>query len=173
MIIAAETTHLRWVTRTMLPDGADPEFGYRALALAGGVGALVWGVAADFFPVRRLLIILAVLSLPAAGWGWLLDDPEGGVLLLSLVGGGLVSLPWVLMAELLPGRHFAKLALGLTWVGLLGRMLGPLYWGSALAVWGVDSFFWIVLVEAGLLAAVVACRPRLPETFGNQPIQQP
>ena len=173
MIITAETTHLQWVTLTILSDGIDTDFAYRSLALAGGLGALAWGVAADFFPVRRLLIILALLFLPAAGWGWVLDDLEGGVFLLSLVGGGLITLTWVLMAEVLPKHHFAKLALGVTLAGSLGRMLGPLYWGSALAVWGVESFFWIVLVEAGLLAAVVACRPRLPETAGNQPIQQP
>ena len=50
MIIAAETTHLRFVTRAMSPDGADLEFGYRSLALAGGLGALAWGVAAISFP---------------------------------------------------------------------------------------------------------------------------
>ena len=172
MIIAAETTHLRFVTRAMSPDGADLEFGYRSLALAGGLGALAWGVAADFFPVRRLLIILAILFLPVAGWVSLLGDLEGGVLLLSLIGGGLVTLPWVLMSENLPRRHFAKLALAVTLVGSSGRMLGLLYWGSAVAFLGVDSFVWIVLVEAGLLAGVVAFRPRLPETVGNRSIQQ-
>ena len=60
----------------------------------------------------------------------------------------------------MPGHHFAKLALAITWVGLLGSSLGPLYWVWALDLWGVDSFLWIILVEAGALAAVVACRPK-------------
>ena len=125
----------------------------------GRARRLLWGVVSDFFPVRRLLVILAVLSLPAAAWGWLLEDPAGGVLLLSLVRGGLISLPWVLMADALPGRHFAKLALAVTGVGWLGSGLGTVYWSLALDFWGVDSFFWIVLGEAALLVAVVAPRP--------------
>ena len=83
-------------------------FGHQALALAGGIGALLWGVSADFVPVRWLLVALAVLSLPAAACLWLLDDPAVGALFLSLVWGGLVSLTWVLMAESLPANHFAK-----------------------------------------------------------------
>ena len=60
-----------------------------------------------------------------------------GALFLSLVRGGLVSLPWVLMAESLPANHVAKLALVLAWVvGSLGGSLGSLYWGLHLYVWG-------------------------------------
>lgn len=84
IIITARAAQLQWVTLTILPDGIDTDIRY--LTLAGGTGALAWGIAADFFPVRRLLIILATLFLPAAGWSWLLGDPEGGVLLHSLVG---------------------------------------------------------------------------------------
>ena len=172
MIMASASVHLLWVTLAMATDGVGPDFGYRSLVLAVGLGALAWGIASDFFPVRCLLIILAALSLPATGWGWLFDDPAGGVLLLSLVEGGLVSLPWVLMAEALPTHHFAKLALAIAWVGQLGGMLWQLYWGLSIQDWGVDLFIWIVLVEAGLLAALGAFRPRVPESFGNQPIQQ-
>ena len=111
-----------------------------------------------------LLIILALLFLPATGWGWLLDDPAGGVLLLSLAGGGLVSLPWVLMAEVLPKRHFAKLSLGMALAGSVGSPLGRTYLGSALGFLGETSLPGIVLVEAGVLAGVVALRPRGPET---------
>ena len=153
MVLAAGDTHLRWVTLAMWQEFGEREFGFRALALAGGLGALLWGIASDLIPVRRLLIILAVLSVPAAAWGWLLEDPEGGVLLLSLLRSGLISLPWALMADALPGRHFAKLALGVTFVGWLGSGLGTVYWSWALDFWGVDSFFWIVLGEAALLAA--------------------
>lgn len=154
VVLASGTTHLRWVSLEMLPDGSNPDFGFRALTLARGIGALVWGIASDFFPARRLLVILAVLSLPAAGWRWLLDDPEGSALLLSLVRGGLISLPWVPMAEVLPVRSFAKLALAVAFVGRFPSGLGPIYWGSALDFWGVGAFFWIVLVEAVVLTVV-------------------
>ena len=78
----------------------------------------------------------------------------------ALFRGGLVSLPWVLMAESLPAQHFAKLALAVTFPGLVGGLQGLLYWVWALDLWGVDSFLWIILVEAGALAAAVACRPK-------------
>ena len=134
ILITAKTPQLQWVTLTILPDGIDTDFRY--LTLAGGIGALAWGVAADFFPVRRLLNTMALLFLPAAGWSWLLDDPEGSVLLLSLAGGGLVSLPWVLMAEVLPKHHFAKLALGVALAGSLASPLGRIYLGLALDLGG-------------------------------------
>ena len=160
MIINTGLNHLQMLATVASPTvSTAPEFGYRALALAGGLGALVWGVAADCFSVRWLLIAVAVLSLPAAAWGWLLDDPGGGALLLSVVRGGLISLPWVLMANLLPRRHFAKLALALTLLGTLGGWLGLLYLGAALGVWGARSFIWIAIVESVVLAAVVAGRP--------------
>ena len=160
MIISTGLNHLQMLATVASPTvGTAPEFGYRALALAGGTGALAWGAAADFFSVRWLLIAVAALSLPAAAWGWLLDDPGGGALLLSVVRGGLISLPWVLMADLLPRRHFAKLALAMTLLGTLGGWLGLLYLGAALSLWGHGSFMWIALIESAVLAAVVACLP--------------
>ena len=88
MIFAAGSLHLRWVTAAAAAAvGADYYAWYQALALAGGIGALVWGAAADFFSVRWLIIAVAVLSLPPAAWVWLLVDPVGGALLLSLVRG--------------------------------------------------------------------------------------
>ena len=159
-VLAAGSTHLRWVTAAAAAAvGADYDGWYQALALAGGIGALVWGVAADFFPVRWLLIALAVLSLPAAAWVWLSDDPVGGALLLSLVRGGLISLPWVLVADLLPRRHFAKLALAITLLGTLGGRLGSLYQGAAMVVWGAEALIWIAIIEVIVLAAVVSFRP--------------
>ena len=159
-VLAAGSTHLRWVTAAAAAAvGADYYAWYQALALAGGVGALLWGVAADFFSVRWLVIALAVLSLPAAAWVWLSDDPVGGAFLLSLVRGGLISLPWVLVADLLPKRHFAKLALAITLLGILGGSLGSLYQSAAMVVWGAGSLIWIAIIESILLAAVVSFRP--------------
>lgn len=129
------------------------------MALAGGIGALAWGVASDFLPVRWLLIALAVLTLPAAAWVGMIDDPGAGAYLLLLVRGGLISLPWVLMADLLPKQHFAKFALAMILLGTLGGSLGPLYWGAVLGVWGAGLFVCIALIENCALAAVVLWRP--------------
>ena len=152
-VLAAGSIYLRWVTAAAV--GADYDAWYQAMALAGGIGALVWGVAADFFPVRWLIIALAALSLPAAAWVWLSDDSVAGALLLSLVRGGLICLPWVLMADLLPKGHFAKLALAVTLLGMLGSSLGLLYQGGAMVAWGAGSLIWIALIESIVLAAVV------------------
>ena len=160
-VLAAGSTYLRWVTAAaQAAVGADYDAWYQALALAGGTGALIWGVAADFFPVRRLIIALAALSLPAVAWVWLSDDPVGGALLLSLVRGGLISLPWVLTADLLPRPHFAKLAVAIAMLGMLGSSLGSLYQGGAMVAWGAGSLIWIALIESiALAAAVVAWQP--------------
>ncbi len=154
VILAAGSTHLRWVTAA---TGHDT--GYQAMALAGGLGALAWGVAADFVSVRFLLIALAVLSLPAAAWVWPVNDLGGGALLLSFVRGGLISLPWVLAADLMPKRHFGKLALAILLLGTLGGSLGSFYVGGVMFLWGAGSFIWIALIESCILAAVVAWRP--------------
>ena len=157
MILAGGSTHLRWVTAAAeAAVGADYDTWHQALALAVGIGALVWGAGADFFSVRWLLIAVAALSLPAAAWLRLLDEPVAGALILSLVRGGLISLPWVLAANLLPKRHFAKLALAIALLDVLGSSLGSLYQGAAMVVWGRESFVWIALVESIVLAAMVA-----------------
>ena len=155
-VLAAGSIYLRWVTAAAAAAvGADHDAWYQAMALAGGIGALFWGVAADFFPVRWLIIALAALSLPAAAWVWLSDDPVAGALLLSLVRGGLICLPWVLTANLLPRPHFAKLAVAIAMLGMLGSSLGLLYQGGAMVAWGAGSLIWIALIESIVLAAVV------------------
>lgn len=164
MIMAGGTTHLRYIALAMTPGDTALGFGYQVTALVGGIGAFLWGMSADFFPVRRLLIVLAVLSLPAVGCSWLPGGQAAGALLLWLVLGGLISLPWVLMAETFPDNHFGKLALCVTWVGLLGSVLGPIYWGWGFNVWNTGGFFWMVVAEMVVLVVVVACRPRVPRT---------
>ena len=159
MIMDVRTTHLRFIALTMSPGIADLEFGFPATVLAGGLGALLWGISADFLPVRRLLFAVAVLPIPALTCWWLPGGQAAGILLLSLILGGLISLPWVLLAESLPMNHFAKLALSITWVGLLGEALGPIYWGWALEVVNVGVSLWIVVAEMAVLAGVVAYRP--------------
>ena len=158
MAFASSSLHLRWVTAATASAGTAHNAEYEALALAGGIGALAWGAASDFLPVRWLLIALAVLSLPAAAWVWLSDDPGAGAYLLLLVRAGLISLPWVLVADLLPKRHFAKLALVMILLGTLGGSLGSFYSGGVMFVWGSGSFIWIGLIESCILAAAVAWR---------------
>ena len=61
MIMAARTIHFPHVIQAMSP-GNNLGFGYDVTALVVGVGAFLWGISADFFPLRRLLVVLAVLS---------------------------------------------------------------------------------------------------------------
>ena len=173
LMVTAGATRLGWVTSKLVQDGASLESDVRFIAFAGCIGALLWGIAADYFPARRLLIALAALSLLAAVSLWLPGGDGTDVLILSVVRGGLISLPWVLMADYLPIRHFAKLALVCTWVGslgsslvLLGRSLVLFYWDWTPGVSGVDSFIWIVLVEVVVLVGLVAFRPRIPGIGG-------
>ena len=173
LMATAGASRLGWVTSQMGQDGASLESDLQFIGLAGGIGALLWGMAADYLPARRLLIALAALSL-LAGLSLRLPGGDGtDLLILSVVRGGLVSLPWVLMADYLPVRHFAKLALAITWVGSVGSSLvllvesvGVFYWDWSLDVWGADSFILIVAVEAVLLVGVVTFRPRVRETVG-------
>ena len=173
LIGTAGATHFGWVSSKLVQDGASLESDFQFMVLAGSIGALLWGIAADYFPVRGLLIAMAALSLLAALSLWLPGGDSTDMLILSVVRGGLVSLPWILMADCLPMRHFAKLALAVSWVGsmgssmvLLGESLGLYYWGWTRHLWGGDLFIWIVLVEAVLLIGVVTFRPRVPETAG-------
>ena len=163
-IMTRGTTYLNSITLTTSQGTIDLELGYQITALVGGIGALLWGISTDFYPVRRLLIALAGLSLPAAGLLWLPDWQAVGMLLMWLVLGGLISLTWVLMAESLPENHFAKLVLAITWIGYLVLSLESLLLFWAIDVWDRYGFFGVVGAEMAVLVAAVACRPRIPRT---------
>ena len=139
---------------------------HQAMAITIGISVLLWGIASDFYPVRRLLLVAALLLLPTAGAVLAIDGfgPSfAGTLWLGLVRGGLVCLPWVLMAELLPTRHFAKIALGVVFVGsLFGGTFGPILWGALTDAWVTNAAWWIIPVLGIALALVASRLPRPP-----------
>ena len=139
---------------------------HQAMAITIGISVLLWGIASDFYPVRRLLLVAALLLLPTAGAVLAIDGfgPSfAGTLWLGLVRGGLVCLPWVLMAELLPTRHFAKIALGVVFVGsLFGGAFGPILWGALTDAWVTNAAWWIIPVLGIALALVASRLPRPP-----------
>ena len=66
------------------------------------------------------------------------------------------------MADLLPTRHFAKIAVGITLVGgSLGSTLGSLSMGLASTVWDFNVPHWILLA-GGIIIAFVASRLSRP-----------
>ncbi len=133
----------------------------QAMTISIAISVLFWGIASDFYPVRRLILIVALLLLPAALALAAIDgfrSSVAGVVGLGFLRGGLLCLPWVLMAELLPTRHFAKIAVGVTVI------LAPLSWmlihillGALADDWVTNAYFWIIPV-LGIALALVAWR---------------
>ena len=156
------------------PGFEDITLPFQTMPIFSGIGALLWGVASDFYPARRLFLLAALLILAVLAAFWpFFGYPASAVEYLAffLVSGGLISLPWVLMAELLPPRHFAKMALGISVGGYLGAGLGTtllttvtFFWGNYVVFWGADLSFWLVLVEGIILAIVASRMPRPPAT---------
>ncbi|MDE2938275.1 MAG: hypothetical protein OXR67_05070 [Chloroflexota bacterium] len=156
------TIHLDSITLAAAQGPADLALGYQITALVGGIGALLWGIAADYFPARWLLIVLALLSLPAAILLWLPDWQAVGMLFMLLVLGGLISLPWVLMAECLSHDHFAKLALAITLIGGAAVGLESLLISLTVLSGHPIEISWILGAELAAGVVVVACRPHPP-----------
>ena len=150
-------------------------FPRQTMNIVVGISVLLWGIASDFYPVRRLLFIAGLL-LSAAPVAIAEIDPfatsVAGVIAVGLVRGGLICLPWVLLAELLPTRHFAKIAVGITVI------LAPLVWimGQALlgAAWEdwISNAAWLITPVLGIALALVARRlPSPPDTARASPSQ--
>ena len=62
----------------MLSPGSgadDVESRLRIVSILSGVGVLLWGIAADFCPLRRLFLLVGLLLLPATVALWALDGP--------------------------------------------------------------------------------------------------
>ena len=143
------------------------------LHAVSAAGVLLWGAASDFPALRRWLLLAALLFMLAAGAAWAFDSPPAyavGLLAVALAKGGLLCLPWAvaLMAELLPTRHFAKLAFPITYFGVVaGSMMGGLLLTALLEV--VPAVFLVLASEALALSVIAALmrRPRAAEEPGN------
>ena len=132
------------------------------LHAASVAGVLLWGVASDFFALRRWLFLTAILFVLGAGAAWAFGNPlPSGIPLLAvgLARGGLICLPLILMAELLPVRHFAKLALLVQFVSLIAGAIPSGLLAAALH--DVVPFIpWALALEAIALAIIAALMPK-------------
>ena len=55
--------------------GADDlESQLQAARIFTGIGVLLWGIVADFYPTRRLFLVAGLLQLPATGVLWVFDS---------------------------------------------------------------------------------------------------
>ena len=134
-----------------------------------GFSVLLWGTASDFIPVRRLLSLTALALILGAGVHWVAGDlPVSivGIVTTRFALGGLICLPWVLMADTLPTRHFAKLSFLVQFVGgwlagvVSAYVLFPLYFAER----SVPVFSAIAI--AGVTLAIVATL--LPRTRASE-----
>ena len=139
------------------------------------VSILLWGAASDFLALRRWLFLAAILYLLAAGATWVsggLPVNTLGLLAVALAKGGFTCLPWILMAELLPTRNFAKLAFLTTYVG---GVTGAILIGILLTAFleSIPVIFLALLTVALALSviAVLMPRPRAVDEFsGDTPV---
>ena len=143
-------------------------FPRQAINLSVGISALLWGIASDFYPLRRLIFVAGLLFLAVTGAVAVIDgfsESVAGVLALALVRGGLICLPWVLMAELLPLRHFAKIAVAITVIlATLGGTLSQILLGALADDWVTNAHIWLT-PALGIAIALVAMRlPRSPHS---------
>ena len=164
-----------------LPALVDSLFSFRdydrfqALNLPplAGVCAFFWGVAADIYPPRRLFLFSALALFPTIASLWAFVGLPALVFWqfgFWIVQGGLICLPWVLMAELVTPRHFAKVALviaflGGTLGGTLGGAIGPIMRFYFDFVWGDGVVLVFILALASALTAVAILAPK-PQAAG-------
>ena len=136
------------------------------LHAASAAGVLLWGVASDFFALRRWLLLTAILFVLGAGGVWVFGNLPVSVVPLLAVGlarGGLICLPWILMAELLPTRHFAKLAFLVQFVGISAAGISVSFLLPAIQE-AIPLMSWALVLEAFALAIIAAFLPRAPRS---------
>ena len=168
------------VVGSYLPNLVNELFSFRdldrfqALHLPplAGVCALLWGVASDTYPPRRLFLFSALSLFPTIGFLWAFEGLPALVIWqfgFWIVQGGLICLPWVLMAELVPHQHFAKIALVIAVCGgFLGGATGPILGGYLQDVWGGGVIVVLILVLTAALTAVAILAPK-PQATGIKP----
>ena len=148
----------------------EPEFPTApVLHAASAAGVLLWGVASDFFALRRWLLLTAILFVLGAGGVWVFGNLPVSVVPLLAVGlarGGLICLPRILMAELLPTRHFAKLAFLVQFVGIAAAGISVSFLLPAIQE-AVPLLSWVLVIEAFALAIIAAFLPRAAVGVGR------
>ena len=141
-----------------------------------GFSVLLWGTASDYISVRRLFLLTALVLIIGTGIQWVAGDfPVSivGIVMLSLASGGLICLPWILMADMLPTRNFAKLSLIVSIVGGLPAaaigptVLYPLYFAERFI-----PIFSIITFEGIALAIVARLLPRPRASEINSPVSE-
>ena len=141
-----------------------------------GFSVLLWGTASDYITVRRLFLLTALVLIIGTGIQWVAGDfPVSivGIVMLSLASGGLICLPWILMADMLPTRNFAKLSLIVSIVGGLPAaaigptVLYPLYFAERFI-----PIFSIITFEGIALAIVARLLPRPRASEINSPVSE-
>lgn len=129
--------------------------------LAGGFVALIWGIAADRVPAKGLMVVaagIAVVSSGALMSGWVWATPLA-LVMLGIVSGAVVVLPWVMLADYIGTKYMATIGIALAPLSVLPIMVGPILHGQ-LMDWG---WSWaapaiVSLYALGLFAAVSSVR---------------
>ena len=107
-----------------------------------GFFALCWRIASDRIPARRLLFTLAgiaalAVSIMLLGWTW---SVSVAILLLAVVSGGAIVLPWILLADNVGTKYVAVVGVVLVFSPLNGPLgglaaLSTGYLSSAVGEW--------------------------------------
>ena len=141
-----------------------------------GFSVLLWGIASDFIAVRRLFSLTALALILGTGVHWVAGDlPVSivGILMIRFASGGLICLPWVLMVDILPTRHFAKLSFFVQFVGgqlaaaLSAYVLFPLYFAESSV-----PVFSAIVIEGIALVIVAARLPRPRASEERDPVTE-
>ena len=147
---------------------------YSVEGLAGLGGRLLFGVAADRFGVKRLIVaglLLQALAIPAY---LAVRDIRDFYLLATVFGmayGGVMPLYAVLAREYFSQSIMGTVLGGATMLSSIGMAIGPLGGGWIYDTFG--NYAWLYIGSAGLAAAAVAIALAFPPVPGARPQPQP
>ncbi len=143
------------------------------LRMSLALGAVTWGIVADFRPARRLIVVptaFALLGIPIA---YFLDSPQialFGIVLMGIGLGATSVLPWVLLADHLGARYFATVG---TLLYLVAGMVGS--GAGGLALWVTGEFYGALgnsLVLGALTLTFAALVWTAPRVTWSSPVPQ-